>query len=219
LKCKQCLFQSSHIWNSTLKQTAKTAVKRFNCFIHAVLHMNSAYCWNVSVSFHVLYHGWNKTISSVRNGICFTVVFQFYFSCEDTIRYRGQKKSANAQSSIYLADFSPPGSSLATCLTYQREEIRREERRPLSVYRADPDVADGERDFERRSTHSTELGNRCGWFANRSLAVTTSRTAVCQRVAYICAKNGATSLIKRNMTPFPAYRKWLKAFQHFSTRR
>jgi len=38
-----------------------------------------------SVLFHVLCDGWNKTILYTRNGICFSVSFQFYFNCEGTI--------------------------------------------------------------------------------------------------------------------------------------
>jgi len=30
--------------------------------------------------------GWNKTISSTRNGICFTVLFWFYFNCTGIIK-------------------------------------------------------------------------------------------------------------------------------------
>jgi len=34
--------------------------------------------------FHVLFHGWNETISSTENGICF-IVFQFDLNCAGAI--------------------------------------------------------------------------------------------------------------------------------------
>jgi len=39
-----------------------------------------------SVLFHALSDGRNKTISSIRNRICFAVLRQFYFTCAGTIR-------------------------------------------------------------------------------------------------------------------------------------
>jgi len=97
-----------------LKLNTKTktlnSCERFQlCFRHAVLHMDSAYCWNVSVDVVVSCRwltvfptttSWgqvsvfisrimgrlqNKAISSTtRNGIRFTVLFQFYFNCAGT---------------------------------------------------------------------------------------------------------------------------------------
>jgi len=47
---KSVLFQPvAHTWNKHKNKNAKTAAKRFSCFRHAVLHMDSACCWNVSV--------------------------------------------------------------------------------------------------------------------------------------------------------------------------
>jgi len=48
-----------------------------------------------SVLFHVLCDGWNKTLSSTRNGICFTVLFQFSFSCATSTKSPGIQNPSN----------------------------------------------------------------------------------------------------------------------------
>jgi len=74
-----------------IKQNAETAVKRFTCFRRAVLHMESAYCWNVS-AFYFTYCA-TAEISSIRNGIHFTFHFSFISSVRATpLRYTGWPK-------------------------------------------------------------------------------------------------------------------------------
>jgi len=54
-------------------------VKRFSRFRHAALHMDSAYCWNVSVFYFVYCETADKTISSTRNRVLLpfmSVIFQ-----------------------------------------------------------------------------------------------------------------------------------------------
>ena len=78
LKRKQCFISAAR---RTLEikhyKNARTPVKRFGRFRHAVLHMDCACCWNVSVIYFTYYAtAAIKTISSTRNGLCSTILFQ-----------------------------------------------------------------------------------------------------------------------------------------------
>jgi len=73
--------------NKTLKRNAETTLKRFSYFRHAVLNIYSACCWNISVLFDIACCATAEIeqFRRLETEFCFSVLFQFYFTCVGTI--------------------------------------------------------------------------------------------------------------------------------------